>query len=186
MGIDWEEVHNWTDSYSRRVSTLAEQNSEEPLHDRGASPDLFGPETEALLRRSLEQEGLDPALRAHRLFNLALILRRQEKPAQALEALEEASVLDPVSADILNETGLIYDELGRVRLAEDYYRRALAADDQCFSAWNNLGVLAFTRGDYTEARRCFSRSLELNPESYSARENLKDTLEELGAGGEPS
>jgi tetratricopeptide (TPR) repeat protein len=64
--------------------------------------------------------------------------------------------------------------------AEACYRKALAADAGLAAAHNNLGQLAFQRGDTATARAEFEAALALDPEQPEARFNLANMILESG------
>ncbi|HEX2657125.1 MAG TPA: tetratricopeptide repeat protein, partial [Polyangia bacterium] len=68
----------------------------------------------------------------------------------------------------------------RLAEAETCYRKALAADAGLAAAHNNLGQLAFLRGDVTTARTEFEEALSLDPEQPEARFNLANLILEAG------
>jgi len=68
----------------------------------------------------------------------------------------------------------------RLAEAEACYRKALAADAGLAAAHNNLGQLAFLRGDTAAARTEFEEALALDPEQPEARFNLANMILEAG------
>jgi len=68
----------------------------------------------------------------------------------------------------------------RLAEAEACYRKALAADTGLAAAHNNLGQLAFLRGDVGTARSEFEEALALDPEQPEARFNLANLILEQG------
>ena len=92
----------------------------------------------------------------------------QQDIQRRLVALERA----PDDADTLFEVATLYDQLEAHRLAELYYRRAIARAPQDERAYLNLGELLAERGDTTAAVRMFTKALDLNPESPIACYNL--------------
>lgn len=67
------------------------------------------------------------------------------------------------SAPLHTNLATAYLAIGQLDLAEQFYRTALAIDDEMFPAWLNLGrVLAHTKRS-SEARSAFERALAIRP-----------------------
>ena len=69
---------------------------------------------------------------------------------------------------------------GQEAAAEECYRQALGTDPGLAAAHNNLGELAFRRGDVGQARKEFAAALALDPEQPEARYNLAIILYQQG------
>ncbi|MGH9024406.1 MAG: tetratricopeptide repeat protein [Acidimicrobiia bacterium] len=55
--------------------------------------------------------------------------------------------------------------------AARYYEQALVLDPRLYEAWNNLGVIHVTRGEFLEGLAAFVRALETNPTYQAACDN---------------
>ena len=64
----------------------------------------------------------------------------------------------------------------RVDEAEKRLEEAVDRAPQFSAAWNNLGTIAYQRGNYTRAEECFREALTQDPESYEALVNLGGVL----------
>ena len=69
---------------------------------------------------------------------------------------------------------------GDLRIAEQGYRDALAADPGHAAANNNLGLCLAMGGRLDEAVPCFRRALGADPDSVDAAANLAQALEQTG------
>jgi len=66
-------------------------------------------------------------------------------------------------ASAMVNNGLYAAQRGESVEAENFYMTALAVSDALAPAWNNLGTLAFTLGDYRKAALFFKKSAALEP-----------------------
>ncbi len=85
----------------------------------------------------------------------------------------------PSSAWCFNLANVLY-RLRRKVEAVDFYRQALALDDQSHEAWNNLGVVLCELQQCGEAVRAFQRATILAPWFADPLYNLADCLDERG------
>jgi tetratricopeptide (TPR) repeat protein len=92
------------------------------------------------------------------------LLRAQIKMARkdyAGAALAYQSLLDqdPRNADLLNQVGMAYQQLGEVELAQHFYKKAIAADKKSSEAINNLGTLEYGRGHFGKAIKDYKKAV---------------------------
>lgn len=113
-------------------------------------------------------------------FNLALIYRKQNRPIQSIQALQEALNLIRDDADIWDTIAVSLFELGEFEGAQLAFKNAFKHDPQCARIWNNYGTLLFNECNFAQARNAFETSLLLDPQNYDAFFNLYDTYTELG------
>ncbi len=69
---------------------------------------------------------------------------------------------------------------GELDEAEYLLKQVATKENGYADVFDMLGIIAHTRGDYTQAGYCFERALELNPLYTEARLNLMVTYNELG------
>ena len=72
------------------------------------------------------------------------------------------------------DSGNQYFRAGKFREASILYRRALAKDMRCADAWYRLGLANLKLGAAGEARRNFSRAMEIDPQNIDAIVKLGD------------
>lgn len=98
------------------------------------------------------------------LFMSAMIMRRQGRFAEALDACQKALKLDPLRPLIVGETGSTALQMRRYDEAANYYDRALAlAPDRLQArAWRSALELQ-GRGDVGMARRCLEELKHRGP-----------------------
>ena len=63
-----------------------------------------------------------------------------------------------------------------------HLRKALRIDPDFAEAFNNLGTIYATGGDFSRAAKCYQRALEKNPEYDEARKNLQRAIARLKGG----
>lgn len=75
---------------------------------------------------------------------------------------------------------MVAQQAGDLRSAERLFRQTLARDPNSGEALHLLGVLAFTRRDFADAERFFSRAINANKQDWAAFFNLGKTYEVMG------
>jgi Tfp pilus assembly protein PilF len=165
------------------------------------TPDLFQPDIPALLvakvddaNKKVEIGDLGAAEKELKdvlqqrpdyyraLVNLGLIYLNQNRPAAAIQTLEEAKKLrDSLhisDSSILNSLGWIYMVTNRFKEAETYFHQALREGhdnpSETERVLNNLGYLYLLEGDTTKARVYLQKSIN-DYHSTGAQKVLKMT-----------
>lgn len=116
---------------------------------------------------------VDPLLVGDRLM-------RAGEHELAYDAYIRAATIHGMTADVLIALGSASLELGRLQEAESAFRKAIDKDDMSSAAWNNLGVVLMSRGEYAEARQMFRRAFVLSGGSDDQiRENLRLAIANL-------
>lgn len=130
-------------------------------------------------------------------FNLAAVLRAQERPDDALEHYrqslmlnpdyaearempdglpEKLAALQPDDAEAHNRLGLALYGQGLQKEALACFRRALALKPDSAEAYNNLGLTFTAQHRPNEAIECYRRALMLNPDYADACGNQGDVF----------
>lgn len=123
---------------------------------------------EAQLRRVLAiRPGTPPEL-----GNLATVLSRQGRHAQAMEFFAQGLAANPDDVVLLSHQGLTQMLMGDVEAAEASLERAAALDPSYPHGQFNLGVLRFGQGRHRDAIALFERTLVLDPGLADAYLNL--------------
>src|SRR5436305_6610239 len=78
------------------------------------------------------------------------------------------------------EVAIGHHQAGRFGEAQRIYREILAADPNCVSAWNLLGVMATQLGQHQVAIQCLGNALRLKPNSAQIHYNIGTALQGLG------
>jgi tetratricopeptide (TPR) repeat protein len=106
------------------------------------------------------------------------INRREMVAAEG--ALERVLSERPNSADALQLTGALRRIQNRPEEAEDFYRRAIAADPALPQVHHNLGNLLNSEGRIAEAVECQREAIRLKPNFLEAHIALGVALQDLG------
>ena len=105
--------------------------------------------------------------------NLATVLERRGRYADAANAVERGQLEDPTLPQLHKNAGDLHYRAGRYDDAMECYQRALRmAPDLGGDIWLKLGNIRFRRRERDEAMTCWERSLALAPENPMARNNL--------------
>jgi len=83
-------------------------------------------------------------------------------------------------ATVHNNLAVSLKTLGFLDQAEVEFKEALRLDNQFAAAYNNYGNLLNDKARLIEARQCFMRAIEINPEDHIAYWNLHSTADNLG------
>ncbi len=106
-------------------------------------------------------------------FNLALAYKQMGNCNSAIGCYKKAAELSPQDADIFYNMGCCCQEGGFAEKAIKEYKTCLDIDENHLSALNNLAYLEHKRGNFSEAKRLYSRIIFLNPEHRSSSYMLK-------------
>lgn len=112
-------------------------------------------------------------------YNLALVLKRADRPGEAIEELTRAIEIEP-RAEAHYTLGVMYWQQGDLERAEASLRAATAADARYADAHHTLGAVLGARRQWTPAIDALRRALELRPDLTSARYTLARVLREAG------
>jgi tetratricopeptide (TPR) repeat protein len=107
---------------------------------------------------------------------LARSLRSQGDRETALRNLSKYTSSHEKTPELLTMMGILKDDLGKHKEAEEYYRGALVLAPNQDYLHNNLGYNLKLQGKAAEAADCFRKALDLNPKSELARNNLAELL----------
>ena len=107
----------------------------------------------------------------------------------ALKAYTRAAAEQGMNVDVLSAIGSANLRLGRLGQAKSILELALERDDKFVPAWNNLGVVLASQGEYGEAERVFRMAFALDSgKSAEIKSNLTKAiakLENTGYSAEP-
>ncbi|HNT74428.1 MAG TPA: tetratricopeptide repeat protein [Anaerolineae bacterium] len=67
-------------------------------------------------------------------------------------------------AELYTILGKTYKNLGQFDQAIAAHEQAIKIDPKCYRAWNNLGIVHFSRNNYAEAERCYQKALAIEPQ----------------------
>lgn len=91
---------------------------------------------------------------------------------EAAMAYEAILVTEPKNAQILNKTGVAYQEIGNLNRSERYYRKSMKCDKNFASPINNLGTVEYEKKHYSKAIVLYQHALVLKMETSTIYSNL--------------
>ena len=112
-------------------------------------------------------------------YNLALVLRRVDRQADALRELERAMAIDP-RPEALYTQGVIYWHQGDLDRARAALRAAIAAAPTYADAHHALGSVLKSERDWKGAAVSLRTAISLQPHLFSARYALAQVLTAAG------
>jgi len=143
-------------------------------------------DAENLLRRALE---LAPAFTAAR-SNLATVLYKQNRPAEAVAELDRIEVADPGNPGHLNLKAAALGRIGSYEEAIGLYEQVLARQPALSRVWMSYGHLLKTVGRREDSVAAYRRAIAIAPalgEAWWSLANLKterfdrDDIDAMGA-----
>ncbi|PYR90563.1 MAG: hypothetical protein DMF84_20200 [Acidobacteria bacterium] len=115
-------------------------------------------------------------------YNLALVLNRADRQAEAADELDRAIGIDP-RPEMHYQLGVIYWHQGDLDRAIRALRAAIAAEPRYAEAHNTLGALLKARRDWKGAADALRRAIALQPDLAAAHYTLAQVLELSGDAG---
>jgi len=139
-----------------------------------ADPQAWLSLAEAELRHSLSEE---QDLSAYE--ELGKVLANAQRNAEAIEAYEQFSRLDPLNFRPAHALGLLHLRTGDTRAAEAFFRRATTLEPRFAPSSLELGKLLLKQGRMADAAGSFERVLALNPGDREAQAGLQAARQPL-------
>lgn len=118
---------------------------------------------EEVFRRLSRIEIEDPVV----LFNLALVLERDDRHGEALDLYDRSLGKDPAFPPSHSGRAECLKRLGRLQDAAGAYRKYLELEPRDFDGWMFLAILESDLGRYDEAVRTYEKAREIEPDSPS-------------------
>ena len=112
-------------------------------------------------------------------YNLALVLRRVDRPADALRELDRALAIER-RPEALYTQGVIYWHQGDLTRAAESLRGAVAVSPDYADAHYALGGVLKTERDWGGAADALRKAIALQPDLFSARYALAQVLRAAG------
>jgi tetratricopeptide (TPR) repeat protein len=100
------------------------------------------------------------------------IFMARKEFSEAAGAYEAILQSEPKNAELLNKTGVAYQELGNLNRSERYYRRSMKADKNFASPINNLGTVEYEKKHYSKSIALYKKALVLKMETSTIYSNL--------------
>ena len=112
-------------------------------------------------------------------YNLALVLQRADRLAEALAELERALAVEP-RAEFHYTMGVIYWHQGQLDRAVSALRAAVAADSRYADAHETLGSVLKEKRDWTGASASLRRAIAIRPDRPASHYALGQVLQLSG------
>jgi Flp pilus assembly protein TadD len=162
----------WKDSLSL-WKDAATKSPESGLANLNYGYALLGAGQNDAGRRQVQHAvALDPGL-VEREIERAVSLARLGRSTDAILAFHNALLLDPRSAFVHYNLGVLYEQRGQAGAAVTEYQAAVALDPTMALAHNNLGILYAESGDLERAVSHFEAAVRLEPDDRDFRANLE-------------
>ena len=113
-------------------------------------------------------------------YNLGITYRDSGDLNSAIESLLNAFLLDETDEDLIETIATIYYSQGNTDESFSFCARGLELNQGNAKFWNLVGVLFFSRTEYSQASTAFESAVTIDPFYYDALFNLRDTYDELG------
>ena len=159
--------HSTAVEYLERILENA-PDQVEALSELAINQDAMGQEAaaEALHRRVVALRPEDPSAFNNLGFNALL----QGHYPEAVEAFRQALILRPDDKQVRNNLATVHALNGDEELALQQFEVAVGKP----AAYNNLGYIYMTQGEWDKAERAYKKALDLSPTFYlRAQENLE-------------
>ena len=105
-------------------------------------------------------------------FEIAKILRAQEKNEEALLYLKMSININPNFFEALNNIGNILTEDNKIDEAIEYYKKAIIVNPNYFTSYNNLGNTYNFMGDSDKAEKYYNLAIKIKPSYSEAYRNI--------------
>lgn len=105
-------------------------------------------------------------------YNLGTLFIAANVMEQAKEQLEKGVALDPKSAPILNNLGIVHLQLGDHTKAKEFFTKTTEVAPAFDYAYHNLGAIAYDENHFEEAITYFHKALEHNAQNYASLNDL--------------
>lgn len=99
-------------------------------------------------------------------FNLAVLYLDEKKYEKSIAHLEQAIALNPKDVKIFNALGRAHYEQGDIKLASEYFEKALTIDSDCHSAILNLAICYRDTSELSKSAPLFRKLLKGKNESF--------------------
>lgn len=124
-------------------------------------------------RKRLRALGTDDATRANYLLVEAQLMRDAGRMEEAVSAVDEGLRIKPDDPDLLYESAMLADRLGRTEAMEGRLRKIIALSPDYAHAYNALGYWMADRGERLgEAEALIRKAVELRPEDPFIMDSL--------------
>lgn len=122
--------------------------------------------------KAIDEAHMEQVNTAVTLNDLAVQLFYRNEQQEALDKLEQATMINPDLPEAWNNLAMVYSALGRSEEAGEAFARALDLDANLTEVLNNHAVLHLLRGNTEEALAILERAEQDNPRYIPILMNL--------------
>ena len=116
--------------------------------------------------RALLRNAPDDDTRQRFFFVESQLLADAGRAGEALDIVDKAIAKDPANNDLLYESAMLAERIGKFNIMEERLRKVIAADPENAHAYNALGYSYAERGvRLDEAEKLIARAIELLPKN---------------------
>ena len=119
-------------------------------------------------------------LNVKKLFNSAFQNQKKKNFKIAISQYKKLIDINPNSALVYYNLGLIYEQLEETEVAKKNYKKSVKVDPLFFHSYNNLGILFQKQGEKEKAIDNFKKVIEINSQYINAYNNLGLVYSSLG------
>ena len=105
---------------------------------------------------------IDPGFIESKIL-LANISAKNRNFNETKKLLVEANEKEPKNISVLNNLGTVCRELGEIKNAVDYFKKAIEIDPNNANSYYNLGAIHYDVKKYKEAKTYLEKTVELQP-----------------------
>ncbi len=107
---------------------------------------------------------------------LGAVLTQQGRNQEGLQAMRQASMLEPGDCELLSNMGVVLTQLAQYEEAEHCYRRALKIKPKLAALHANMGNVLFLMQRYLPAEKHCRKAIDLEPDFAIAYQHLGSIL----------
>jgi Flp pilus assembly protein TadD/mono/diheme cytochrome c family protein len=157
------------------IQAMPENGEDRQILDRDYAPKMLDEDIKGI-EKMLEHGDSDPRLHA----DLGFCYIDAGRVHDAIEQLEAAARLEPLSAGAQYDAGTVLLRERRFDEAREYFRLAVTLKPDFSEAYNNLGVISHAENDMSAAMTWYSRAVALDARNAEAEYNLGRALASTG------
>ncbi len=95
------------------------------------------------------------------ITNMASILFKEGRSEEALEKINTALNIEPKNSPTLHLAGQIYNKIGKDKMAEEFWQKAIQAQPDYLYPYLSLGTLYYQRGDFKSGEEILFKAKEI-------------------------
>tara|TARA_Y100000590_G_scaffold291440_1_gene328183 strand:- start:568 stop:2181 length:1614 start_codon:yes stop_codon:yes gene_type:complete len=123
---------------------------------------------------------MNNVIKFNEILKLAIEKHKKNNLIEAKDLYERALEINPNAAEVYNNLGMIYKELGDREKALSYIEKAIDINPNIEDAHNILGLIYKDTGEIEKAEAFFNKSIEINAKYVPAYLNLGNLFKSLG------